>query len=214
MKSVLIIVLSFFFGQLHAQYGSLAVFEKGTDQQVTTVRIFPVKCTVFKMDDSAYVNLLKSVNNYMHLDGAIVYTAFYIPFTGYSGAREFAIDEYIGKKQSKKVRFIEENEEILLDNGGNVVVSAIKEKPAGVMVIYYADYSPTAGSTVIHSAYGYSVYSKSPINKQEVAKTLSARVLGSTKYTFEWQPGMTIKQVERKIGPGIVFRDNGEYRIE
>lgn len=214
MKNSVVFVLVFLcLGQLHAQYGSLAVFEKGADQQVKSVRIFPVKCTVFKMDDSAYTRLRKSVNAYMHLDGTLVYTAFYIPYTGYPGAKEFAINEYIGKKQAKKVRFIEENEEILLDNGGNVVAAEIKEKPAGVMVIYYADYSATAGRTTINSAYAYSVYGKEPINKQQVAQTLASRVLGSTKYTFEWQPGMTMKQVEKKIGTGIMFRDNGEYRI-
>lgn len=199
---------------LYAQYGSVAIFEKGADQKVISVRIFPVKCTVFKMDDSAYTNLRKSVNQYMHLDGSIVYTAFYIPYTGYQGAKEFAISEYIGKKEAKKVRFIEEQEEILLDNGGNVMASKEIEKPTGIMIIYYADYSPSAQATVINSAYAYSVYSKSPVNKQQVAEKLAARVLGSTKYTFEWQPGMTMKQVEKKIGPGITFRDNGEYRID
>ena len=213
-RYVVFMLLSLCAGRLHAQFGSLAIFEKGAEQQITSVRIFPVKCTVNKMDDSAYLHLRKSVNEYMHLDGTKVYTAFYIPYTGYQGAKDFAIDEYIGKKQAKKVRFIEENEEILLDNGGNVVVSAIREKPLGIMVIYYADYSATAGGTTINAAYAYSVYGTGPINKQQVAEKLAARVLGSTKYTFEWQPGMTMKQVEKKIGSGILFRDNGEYRIQ
>lgn len=199
--------------QLRAQYGSVGVFEKNAEQEVISVRIFPVKCTVTKMDDSAYLNLRKSINAFMHLDGSRVYTQFYIPFTGYDGAREFAIDEYIGKKAAKKVKFIREFEEILLDNGGNVVSTQVKERPAGIMVIYYADFSKTADATVINSAYAYTVYSKTPINAQEVAKTLAGRVVGSSKYTYEWLPGKTMEYAKNKIGPGITFRDNGEFRI-
>jgi len=197
---------------LQAQWGSIAVFEKDQDQKIRSVRIFPVKCTVTSMHDSAYNNLKKSVNTYMHLDGSVVYTSFYIPFTGYDGAKKFAIDEYIGKKDAKKVKFIQEYDEILLDQGGNVVSANIKEKPIGIMVIYYADYSKTAGGMAINSAYAYTLYGKSGFDVQQVATTLAARVLGSSKYTHEWLPGKTMEYAKNKVDKAISFRDNGEYR--
>jgi len=214
MKKIglLVFAATLFMTQLRAQYGSVGIFEKNAEQEIVSVRIFPVKCTVTQMDDSAYLNLRKSINAFMHLDGSRVYTQFYIPFTGYEGAKEFAINEYIGKKAAKKVKFIREYEDILLDNGGNVVSTQVQERPAGIMIIYYADFSKTADAMVINAAYAYTVYSKNPINVQEVAKTLAGRVLGSTKYTHEWQPGKTMEYVKNKIGPGISFRDNGEYR--
>ena len=130
MKQVTILFLLFILtGKLNAQWGSVAIFEKGPDQKITSVRVFPVKCTVTTMDDSAYTNLKKSINEYMHLDGVKVYTAFYIPWSGFDVVKKFAIDEYIGKKEAKKVKFIQESEEILLDNAGNVVSSVVKEKP-------------------------------------------------------------------------------------
>ena len=67
---------------------------------------------------------------------------------------------------------------------------------------------------VIHSGYAYTIFGKPGFNQQELAASLAAKVLGSTKYTHEWQPGMTMEQVKKKIGPGIFFRDNGEYTLK
>jgi hypothetical protein len=213
MKRIVIaVLLTYLHTSINAQYGSVAIFEKGPDQKIKSVRIFPVKCTVTSMHDSAYRNLKKSVNAFMHLDGTVVYTSFYIPFTGYEGAKKFAIDEYIGKKDAKKVRFIQEYDEILLDQGGNVVSANIQERPIGIMVIYYADYSPTAGGMAINSAYAYKVYGKPEFNVQQVAATLAARVLGSSKHTYEWLPGKTMEYAKSKVDKAISFRDNGEYR--
>lgn len=130
-------LLLFFSVCLNAQYGSIAVFETGPDQKVSIVRIFPVKCAVTKMDDSAYRRINESVNQYMNLDGKMVYTKFYIPYTGYEGAKKFALDEYIPKSDARKVKFIEEAEEILLDQTGSVVSSKNKEKPLGSIIAYF-----------------------------------------------------------------------------
>jgi hypothetical protein len=208
----IIVLFSCLYTSLLAQWGSIAVFEKNPDQKVRSVRIFPVKCTVTSMHDSAYKNLKKSVNAFMHLDGTVVYTSFYIPFTGYEGAIKFAIDEYIGKKDAKKVRFIQEYDEILLDQGGNVVSANIQERPIGIMVIYYADYSKTTGGMAINSAYAYNLYGKPGFDVQQVATTLAARVLGSSKHTYEWLPGKTMEYAKNKVDKAISFRDNGEYR--
>lgn len=138
MKKIIIVALLIFAsGILKAQYGCLAVFEKGPDDKVKIVRIFSVKCTVTKMDDDSRTRIKESVNEYMHLDGKIVYTAFYIPFGDFELGKKFTLEEYIPKKEAKSVRFIRESEEILLDQSGNVVASKVKTKPLGSLIVYF-----------------------------------------------------------------------------
>ena len=48
----------------------------------------------------------------------------------------------------------------------------MQERPTGIMVIYYADFSNTAIATVISSV--YTVYSKNPINVQEPLSGITA----------------------------------------
>ncbi|MBP6589483.1 MAG: hypothetical protein KAX45_11305 [Chitinophagaceae bacterium] len=212
-KTGFVIVLVCMQVLLFAQFGSVAVFENGADQKVKKVRIFPVKCTVNSMHDSAYRNVIRSVNNFMNLDGSIVSTKFYIPFTAFEGAKKFAIDEYIGKKEAKKVLFVNESEELLLDYSGNVVSSNIQQRPIGVMVIYYADFSKTNNGLAINSAYGYTIYGKPGFNEMDLATKLAAKVLGSTKFTYEWLPGKTMEYAKGKVEKAITFRDNGDYRV-
>jgi hypothetical protein len=212
-KSGIILLLIGLQITVQAQFGSVAVFEKGPDQKVKKVRIFPVKCTVTSMHDSAYRNIRRSVNTFMKLDGSIVYTEFYIPFTAFEGAKKFAIDEYIGKKEAKKVFFVNESEELLLDYSGNVVSSNIQQRSIGVMVIYYSDFSKTTNGLSINSAYGYTIYGKPGFNEQQLATTLAAKVLGSTKYNYEWLPGKTMDYAKGKVEKAITFRDNGDYRV-
>lgn len=198
---------------LFAQYGSVAVFENGADQKLKRVRIFPVKCTVNSMHDSAYRNVIRSVNTFMNLDGSLVSTKFYIPFTAFEGAKKFAIDEYIGKKEAKKVLFVNESEELLLDYSGNVVSSNIQQKPIGIMVIYYGDFSKTNNGLSLNSAYGYTIYGKPGFNERDLATKLAAKVLGSTNFTYEWLPGKTMDYAKGKVEKAITFRDNGDYRV-
>lgn len=212
-KTGLVIVLVCLQACLFAQYGSVAVFENGADQKVKKVRIFPVKCTVNSMHDSAYRNVIRSVNTFMNLDGSIVSTKFYIPFTAFEGAKKFAIDEYIGKKEAKKVLFVNESEELLLDYSGNVVSSNIQQKPIGIMVIYYGGFSKTNNGMALNSAYGYTIYGKPGFNEKELATKLAAKVLGSTNYTYEWLPGKTMEYAKGKVDKAITFRDNGDYRV-
>lgn len=212
-KTGLVIVLVCMQVLLFAQYGSVAVFENGADQKVKRVRIFPVKCTVTSMHDSAYRNIKRSVNSFMNLDGSTVFTKFYIPFTAFEGAKKFAIDEYIGKKEAKKVLFVNESEELLLDYSGNVVSSNILQKPIGIMVIYYGGYSKTNNGMALNSAYGYTIYGKPGFNEKELATKLAAKVLGSTNYTYEWLPGKTMEYAKGKVDKAITFRDNGDYRV-
>ncbi len=212
-KTGLVFVLVCLQSCLYAQYGSVAVFENGADQKIKRVRIFPVKCTVTSMHDSAYRNVKRSMNAYMHLDGTLVSTKFYIPFTAFEGAKKFAIDEYIGKKDAKKVIFINESEEILLDYSGNVVSSNRQQKPIGVMVIYYGDYSKTKEGLALNSAYGYTIYGKPGFDERQVATTLAAKVLGSTNFTYEWLPGKTMEYAKGKVEKAITFRDNGDYKV-
>lgn len=212
-KTGLVIVLVCMQVLLFAQYGSVAVFENGADQKVKRVRIFPVKCTVTSMHDSAYRNIKRSVNSFMNLDGSTVFTKFYIPFTAFEGAKKFAIDEYIGKKEAKKVLFVNESEELLLDYSGNVVSSNIQQKPIGIMVIYYGGYSKTNNGMALNSAYGYTIYGKPGFNEKELATKLAAKVLGSTNYTYEWLPGKTMEYAKGKVDKAITFRDNGDYRV-
>ena len=212
-KTGLVIVFVCLQACLFAQYGSVAVFENGADQKLKRVRIFPVKCTVNSMHDSAYRNIKRSVNTFMNLDGSMVFTKFYIPFTAFEGAKKFAIDEYIGKKEAKKVLFVNESEELLLDYSGNVVSSNIQQKPIGIMVIYYGDFSKTNNGLSLNSAYGYTIYGKPGFNERDLATKLAAKVLGSTNFTYEWLPGKTMDYAKGKVEKAITFRDNGDYRV-
>jgi len=212
-KTGLVIVFVCLQACLFAQYGSVAVFENGADQKLKRVRIFPVKCTVNSMHDSAYRNVIRSVNTFMNLDGSLVSTKFYIPFTAFEGAKKFAIDEYIGKKEAKKVLFVNESEELLLDYSGNVVSSNIQQKPIGIMVIYYGDFSKTNNGLSLNSAYGYTIYGKPGFNERDLATKLAAKVLGSTNFTYEWLPGKTMDYAKGKVEKAITFRDNGDYRV-
>ena len=149
----------------------------------------------------------------MNLDGSLVSTKFYIPFTAFEGAKKFAIDEYIGKKEAKKVLFVNESEELLLDYSGNVVSSNIQQKPIGIMVIYYGDFSKTNNGLSLNSAYGYTIYGKPGFNERDLATKLAAKVLGSTNFTYEWLPGKTMDYAKGKVEKAITFRDNGDYRV-
>jgi len=162
---------------------------------------------------SAYRNIKRSVNTFMNLDGSLVSTKFYIPFTAFEGAKKFAIDEYIGKKEAKKVLFVNESEELLLDYSGNVVSSNIQQKPIGIMVIYYGDFSKTNNGLSLNSAYGYTIYGKPGFNERDLATKLAAKVLGSTNFTYEWLPGKTMDYAKGKVEKAISFRDNGDYRV-
>jgi len=69
---LLVFALTFLISQLRAEFGSVGIFEKNAEQEIISVRIFPAKCTVTQMDNSAYLNLLKNINTFMHLDGSRV----------------------------------------------------------------------------------------------------------------------------------------------
>ena len=207
--SALIITLHF---SVFAQYGSIAVFEKNEASEITRIRIYPNTSNGNNIMDK-YKNILKSVNTFFQLDGEKKYAAFWIPYTGFEGARDFAKKEYLTKKQRKNVVFVNELTKIVLDIDGNVANAEGIQKPLGTMVIYYGGYSKTAGRLVINSAYCYLVYGNSGFNAKELATTLKNRVLGSTDWDYEWNPGMTFDQVKKKIGPGITVYNNGEHTM-
>lgn len=184
-KIIIVILLIFASGILKAQYGSLAVFENGTDGKVKFVRIFPVKCTVTEMKLGAYSNLEKSVNAYMNLDGTRVYTKFFIPFTGYDGAKEFALKEYFSKKDAKLVTFIRESEVILLDENGNVVSSKTEEKPLGTLIAYYKN------AVEVYQWSAWEIWGKKlPKTPGELARQYGGDGAKGGVMITEWKPGI------------------------
>jgi hypothetical protein len=196
---------------LFAQFGSIAVFEKNESMEITKIRIYPNTSNGQSIMGKSE-QILKSVNKYFKFDGIKKYAAFWIPFTGFEGARDFAKKEYLSKKERKSVVFVNELTKIVLDADGNVANAEVVQKPLGTMVIYYGGYSTTAGRLVINSAYCYQIFGEPGFNAKELATTLKSKVLGSTDWDYEWNPGMSFEQVKKKIGPGITVYDNGEYR--
>ncbi len=194
-----------------AQYGSIAVFEKNESREIIKIRIYPNTSNGQSIMDK-YQQILKSVNTYFKLDGVNNYAAFWIPFTEFEGAKDYAKKEYLSKKERKRVVFVNESTKIVLNADGNIANVEGVQKPLGTMVIYYGGYSTSAGRLVINTAYCYQIFGAPGFNAKELATTLKSKVLGSTDWDYEWNPGMSYEQVKKKIGPGITVYDNGEYR--
>ena len=196
---------------LFAQYGSIAVFEKNESREIIKVRIYPNTSNGQSIMDK-YRQILNSVNTYFNLDGVNKYAAFWIPYTGFEGARDFAKKEFLSKKEKKSAVFVNETTKIVLNADGNIANVEGVQKPLGTMVIYYGGYSTSAGRLVINTAYCYQIFGEPGFNAKELASILKSKVLGSTDWDYEWNPGMSFEQVKKKIGTGITIYDNGEYR--
>lgn len=194
-----------------AQYGSIAVFEKNENMEIIKIRIYPNTSNGITITGK-YSQILQNVNAYFKLDGVKKYAAFWIPYTGFEGARDFAKKEYLSKKEKKSVLFVDELAKITLDADGNVAHVEGLQKSLGTMVIYYGGYSASAGRVVINAAYCYQIFGEPGFNPKELATTLKSKVLGSTDWDYEWNPGLNFEQVKKKIGPGITVYDNGEYK--
>ena len=186
-KNIISLLFVFISFGVHAQYGSIAVFEKGADDKIKIVRIFPAKSTINDLykQDGADDRIRQSVNNYMHLDGKIVYTAFFIPFTDYLGTREFVLKEYVSKKDAKTVRFIKENEEILLNEKGEVISSREIPKPLGTIISYFHN------GTEIYQWAACEVWGKSLTKSPgDLAKECQPTGARGGTLVYEWKPGL------------------------
>lgn len=204
MRKVLFIsILVFFSACLQAQYGCLAVFEKGADDKIKIVRIFSVKCTVTKMDDDSHTRIKESVNEYMHLDGKVVYTAFYIPWGDFELGKKFTLDEYVPKKEAKLVKFIRESEEILLDQSGNVVASKVKAKPLGSLIVYFNNGTENY-QWAICEVWGKSL-SKSP---GDIAKQCGGEGARGGVKIYEWKPGLDWNAAEK-----VARKNSSQYAL-
>lgn len=185
-KIVFILLINILSSSLHAQYGSIAVFENGADEKIKIVRIFSVKCTINNLytQPGSHERIIESVNNYMHLDGKLVYTKLFIPFTDFMGTKEFVLKEYISKKDAKTVRFIQEGEEILLNEKGEVANIKKKEKPLGTIIAYFHN------GTEIYEWSACEVWGKSMTKTPgELARQCGGTGTSGGTRISEWLPG-------------------------